>query len=50
MDPLAKRETLVLVRAYYKIRELRVRQRTFEMIKALGAATDMQALDDRKVR
>jgi len=29
-DPLIKRETLELVRAYYKIREARVRKRLFE--------------------
>jgi hypothetical protein len=28
-DPLIKRETLELVRAYYKIREARVRKRIF---------------------
>src|SRR5215467_2730040 len=32
-DPLVKRETLELVRAYYKIRETRVRKRIFEMVK-----------------
>ena len=39
-DPMAKRETLELVRAYYKIRDPRVRKRLFEMTKALGAARD----------
>jgi transcriptional regulator with XRE-family HTH domain len=38
-DPLIKRETLELVRAYYKIREGRVRKRIFEMVKAVGAAS-----------
>jgi transcriptional regulator with XRE-family HTH domain len=37
-DPLVKRETLELVRAYYKIREGRVRKRIFEMVKVIGAA------------
>ena len=37
-DPMAKRETLVLVRAYYKIGEPQIRKRLFEMVKALGAA------------
>jgi transcriptional regulator with XRE-family HTH domain len=37
-DPLAKRETLELVRAYYKIVDGRVRKRIFEMVKAVGAA------------
>jgi transcriptional regulator with XRE-family HTH domain len=35
-DPLAKRETLDLVRAYYQITELRVRKRIFELIKAVA--------------
>jgi hypothetical protein len=38
-DPLIKRETLELVRAYYKIREGRVRKRIFEMVKAVGATS-----------
>ena len=37
-DPLAKRETLELVRAYYRIADPRVRKRLFEMTKALGAS------------
>jgi len=37
-DPLAKRETLELVRAYYKIGEPRVRKRIFELTKALARA------------
>ena len=37
-DPMAKRETLVLVRAYYKIGDPTVRKRLFEMTKALAAA------------
>jgi len=37
-DPLAKRETLELVRAYYKIVDGKVRKRIFEMVKAVGAA------------
>ena len=36
-DPLAKRETLELVRAYYRIAEPRVRKRLFELTKSLGA-------------
>jgi len=43
-DPLIKRETLELVRAYYKIREARVRKRIFEMIKAVGAASHSEIL------
>jgi hypothetical protein len=33
---MIKRETLELVRAYYKIRKSRVRKRIFEMVKAVG--------------
>jgi transcriptional regulator with XRE-family HTH domain len=36
-NPLAKRESLELVRAYYKIQDDSVRKRLFEMVKALGA-------------
>jgi len=35
-DPLAKRETLELVRAYYKINEPRVRKRIFEIDQGIG--------------
>ncbi|WP_299397654.1 helix-turn-helix domain-containing protein [Pelagibius sp.] len=38
LDPLVKRETLELVRAYYKIEDPSVRKRLFEMTKALAAA------------
>ena len=37
-DPLARRETLELVRAYYKIRDPAVRKKLFDMTKALGNA------------
>ena len=49
-DPLIKRETLELVRAYYKIREARVRKRIFEMVKAVGAASHAEALGGKKGR
>ncbi|CAN5908477.1 hypothetical protein BH11PSE3_BH11PSE3_15190 [soil metagenome] len=49
-DPLIKRETLELVRAYYKIRENRVRKRIFEMVKAVGAASHAEVLGGRKAR
>ncbi len=39
-DTLAKRETLELVRAYYKIRNQKVRKRVFELAKALAKAED----------
>ncbi len=35
-DPLAKRETLELVRAYYRISDARVRRRIFELVKAVA--------------
>jgi hypothetical protein len=38
-DPLARRETLELVRAYYKISSARVRKRLFELTKSLAAAS-----------
>ena len=38
LGPMAKRETLELVRAYYKIRDPQVRKRLYELTKALGAA------------
>lgn len=39
-DTLAKRETLELVRAYYKIRNPKVRKRVFELAKALAKAEE----------
>ncbi len=45
LDPMAKRETLGLVRAYYKISNPQVRKRLFEMVKALGAASENQQED-----
>ncbi len=41
-DPMAKRETLELVRAYYKISNPQVRKRLFEVVKALEAASENQ--------
>src|SRR5690348_6952984 len=35
-DPMLKRETLELVRAYYKIPDVQVRRRLFELAKALA--------------
>ena len=37
-DPMTTRETLELVRSYYKIEDADVRKRVYEMTKALGAA------------
>ncbi len=39
-DPMAKRETLELVRAYYKIKDANVRKRLRELTKTLGAAAN----------
>lgn len=49
-DPLVKRETLELVRGYYKIREAGVRKRIFEMVKVIGAASHTEALSVGKKR
>ncbi len=38
LDPMAKQETLELVRAYYKISDPQVRKRLFAMVKVVGAA------------
>ena len=35
-DPMAKRETLELVRAYYKITDPAVRKRIFELTKSIA--------------
>ena len=37
LDPMAKRETLQLVRAYYKISDPQIRKRLRELTQALGA-------------
>jgi transcriptional regulator with XRE-family HTH domain len=39
-DPLTKRETLELVRAYYRITDPQVRRRVLDLAKALGAVTE----------
>ena len=36
LDPLIKRETIELVRAYYKISDPKVRKRLFELTKAIA--------------
>ena len=38
LDPMVTRETLELVRAYYKIKDVEIRKRLRELTKALGAA------------
>lgn len=46
-DPLTKRETLELVRAYYRIQDSGVRKRVFELAKALATSMDKdQPLSD----
>jgi len=42
-DPLAKRETLELVRAYYRITDPSVRKRVFELIKSMGPMDPLPA-------
>jgi len=51
-DPMVKRETLELVRAYYKIENEGLRKRLFEMTKALAAASakETKAVKKRKKR
>lgn len=39
-DPMTKRETLELVRAYYRITDPQVRRRVLDLAKALGAASE----------
>ena len=39
-DSMARRETLELVRAYYRIGDPSVRKRTFDLVKALGGDRD----------
>ena len=38
LDPMAKRETLEFVRAYYKIEDADVRKGAYQLTKAMGAA------------
>ncbi len=44
-DPMAKRETLELVRAYYKINDPSVRKRLFELTKAVANAAVASAAE-----
>jgi len=41
VDPMARRETLELVRAYYRIKDPLVRKRVFELAKALANVNSM---------
>jgi hypothetical protein len=40
VDPMARRETLELVRAYYRIENQQVRKRITEMVKAVSGTVD----------
>jgi hypothetical protein len=42
LDLVGKRETLELMRSYYRISNPKIRKRLFEMVKALGAASKTQ--------
>jgi len=42
-DPMTKRETLELVRAYYRITDPKLRRRLFDMTKALAAASQSKS-------
>jgi len=46
-DPMTKRETLELVRAYYRIADPQVRRRAFDLVKALAKACE---LTERRLR
>jgi transcriptional regulator with XRE-family HTH domain len=41
-DPLTRRETLELVRAYYRITSARVRKRVFELVKSIAKQEDFE--------
>lgn len=45
-DPMAKRETLELVRAYYRISDESVRKRIFELAKSLAAVSHTRSTED----
>ncbi len=45
-DPMAKRETLELVRAYYRIVDPAVRRRIFELTKAVAASPGKHPAED----
>ncbi len=47
-DPMTKRETLELVRAYYRITDPQVRRRVFDLAKALANASDGMADKDKE--
>ncbi len=45
-DPLTRRETLELVRAYYRITDPQVRRRLFELTKSLGNSEESEQRGD----
>ena len=45
-DQLARRESLELVRAYYRIQEPAVRKRVFELVKSIAASGDSKKSGD----
>ncbi len=47
-DPLTKRETLELVRAYYRIQDPTVRKKVFDLAKALAAAAEALSVVERQ--
>ncbi len=48
-DPLARRETLELVRAYYRVSDPMVRRKLFELIKAVAPTPLVSADEDETV-
>ena len=42
LDAMAKRETMELVRAYYRIKKDKVRKRLFELTKTVAKAGDTE--------
>ena len=49
-DPLIRRETLELVRAYYKVRESRVRKRIADLVTSLATPAAAPAPEPRQKR
>ncbi|MCR9221828.1 MAG: helix-turn-helix domain-containing protein [Alphaproteobacteria bacterium] len=41
-DPMARRETLELIRAYYKVKDVSVRKRILDLCKAMAHADDSE--------
>ena len=41
-DPMAQRETLLLVRAYYDINDPAVRRRVLDLIRAMGRSSEAE--------